>query len=369
MKICILGHYPKSDVFGGVARVVYNLSHELSKGRCELVLIKKKRYKDFLRKDMYEKDKNLIVFNTSHLGLVLNLIKDKYNIINIHSMSSYFIIPLVLKKLRIIDSKIIFVSHGLVPIEKENQRYEYPYRYFLYQKICLYWSDHIISVSNHLRSAIIEKYKIKEDKISVIHNGVEEKFFAKTEGSFLAISQYILFIGEITKIKGLDFLLSAVQKLDEYCLIIIGKETAYIKELKEKYYTLFDSGKVIYMGEVNSQALSLAYSNAKFLVLPSIYDPYPMVVLEAMAAGKPVIISENVGSKEIIENGKEGFVVPFDDIDSLVNALKNLLNDENAVKKMGQLARQKALKNTWSVKTKEYLEIFEHINDGSYINI
>jgi glycosyltransferase involved in cell wall biosynthesis len=358
-----LGHYPKSNLFGGVARVVYNLSYELSKENCEPVIFKKKRYKYFFKKDTCEKDKNLTVCSTTHLGLVISLIKNRYNIINVHNLSSFFIIPVILKKLRIIDSKVVFVSHGLVPIEKENKRYNYPWRYFLYQKLCFQWSDHIIAVSNYLKSSIMKKYDINGNKISIVHNGVEEIFFAEAKTSFAGTSQYILFVGEITQMKGLDFLLSALQQLDNYHLILIGKETVYLKELKKKYFTLFESGKVTYYGETDAKELSLAYSNAKFLVLLSIYDSYAMVVLEAMAAGKPVVISENVGSKEIIENGKEGFIVPLGDTDSLVSALKYLLNDEKEVKKMGQLAKQKALKNTWSIKSKEYLKIFEHVND------
>lgn len=358
-----MGHYPKSNIFGGVARVVYNLSHELAKENCELILFRKKRYEKIFKKEGYENDRGLTILTVSHLELAIRLIRHKYDIINVHNLSSYFIIPFILKKLKIIDSKIVFASHGLVPIEKENQMYDYPYRYILYQKICLVWSDHIIAVSNHLKSTIIKEYKINENKISVIHNGVENEFFNRNLATFVGASEYILFVGTITKIKGLDFLLNAVQKLDNFHLVLVGKETAYLSELEKKYSILFESKKVTYLGEIDTETLPSVYSNAKFLVLPSVYDAYGMVVLEAMAAGKPVVISENVGSKEIIENGKEGFVVPFGNVNLLVHAISCLLNDDETVKNMGIFAKQKALKNTWSVKAREYLEIFEYIND------
>ncbi len=338
------------------------MSHELSKENCELVLFRKKRYREYFKKGKCERDKKLKICNTSHIGLVISIIIHKYDVINVHNPSFYFIIPSILKKMKIIDSKIVFVAHGLVPIEKQSQRYDYPPRYFLYQKICLSWSDHVIAVSNILRSIIIKEYNIIPSKISVIHNGVEQNFFVEKQISSEGNSQYILFVGEITKMKGLDFLLNALQQLDDFHLVLVGKETAYLSELEKKYYALFESEKVTILGQMDQKALSLAYSNAKFLVLLSTYDSYGMVVLEAMAAGKPVVISDNVGAKEIIENGKEGFVVPLNDVDYLVSVLRYLLNDEEATKRMGQLAKQKALKNTWDIKAKEYLDTFIQIN-------
>ncbi|WP_235284403.1 glycosyltransferase family 4 protein [Methanosarcina mazei] len=351
-------------MFGGVARVVYSLSHELSKQNCELILFRKKRYKNLFKKRACEKDENLDICDVSHVGLVMNLIRHKYDVINVHNMSSFFIIPFILKKLKIINSKVVFVSHGLVPIEKGNQMYNYPLRYFFYQRICLFWSDHVIAVSNYLKSSIINEYQIKETKISVVHNGVEDKFFAGEKVSFAGTSPYVLYVGTITKIKGLDFLLAAIQKIDNCRLVLIGKKTDYLNELEKKHSNLFESKKVMYIGEMDTKTLLSAYSNSTFFVLPSNYDSYPMVVLEAMASGKPVVISENMGSKEIIENGKEGFIVPFGDVDSLVYAISYLLNNEKVVEEMGLLAKQKALKNKWCIKVNEYVEIFEYINDG-----
>jgi glycosyltransferase involved in cell wall biosynthesis len=356
-----LGHYPKSNIFGGVARVVYSLAHELSKQNCELVFYRKKRYSEVFKKKDCHKEDNLTICDVSHLGLAIKLIRYRYDIINVHNPSSFFIIPLILRKLRIIKSKVIFVSHGLVPIEKCNQMYNYPPRYFIYQSICLKWSDHIIAVSNYLKSSIINEYNIEESKISVVHNGVEDKFLTEGKTNSNVSPSYILFAGTITKIKGLDYLLSGLQKIDNFGLIMIGEKTKYLEELENDYTDLFKSKKVKYLGKADTQTLISIYSNASFLVLLSRYDSYAMVVLEAMAAGKPVVISENVGSKEIIENGKEGFIVPFGDIDSLVNVLTYLLNNENEVKKMGQLAKQKALKYRWSNQAKEYLKIFEYI--------
>jgi glycosyltransferase involved in cell wall biosynthesis len=363
VKIAILGHYPtETMICGGVARVVYNLSHELSKGSDDVVLFQKKKYRDLFKPQKCSEDNGLMICKVSHLGLIISLVKGKYDIINIHNLSSFFVLPLILKKSKAISSKIVFVSHGLVPLEKREQMYDYPLRYFIYQRMGLHWSDYVVAVSNHSKSKILAMYNIDENKISVIHNGIGKMFFTeKNLRPVVDFPKYALFVGSITNIKGLSFLLTAAQKIDDCCVILVGWETPYLNELKKNFNELFELKKVIYMKEVNTKTLLSLYSNAEFLVLPSRYDSYAMVVLEAMAAGKPVIISDNVGSKEIIENGKEGFIIPFGDVESLTSAMSNLLNDEHLAKKMGCFARKKSLQNTWETKAKEYISMFKEI--------
>ncbi|MDP2216936.1 MAG: glycosyltransferase family 4 protein, partial [Methanolobus sp.] len=184
MKICILGHYPSNNErYAGVSRVVYNLAHEMSKISDDVVVLKKKRYAKFFKKEKCGKEKNITICNVSHTGLIYKLIREKYDIINIHNMSSFFVLPLILKRFKLIESKIIFVSHGIVDLEKKEKRYDYPLRYELYQRISIYWSDHIIAVSSYLKKHIQEYYTINGKKISVIGNAVDYHFFQEAKSS------------------------------------------------------------------------------------------------------------------------------------------------------------------------------------------
>lgn len=365
MKICVMGHYPSNKKkYAGVSRVVYNLVHEISIANNEVVILKKKRYSQLFKKIECTKEENLLICNVSHIGLIPHLIKNKYQLINIHSMSFFYVIPMFLKKFRLIHSKIVFVSHGIVALEKKEKRYNYPLRYQLYQKISFSWSNHIIAVSSYLKDSICEYYGIDEEKISVIGNAVDKNFFKETDlsASIVVPDEYALFVGEITPIKGLDFLLEALLKVD-IPLVLIGKRTPYYDEIRERYFSLFESGKVLHFEVLEEAELLRIYSNCLFCVLPSRHEPFGLVVLEAMAAGKPVIVTNQVGAKEIIENGKEGFIVPYGDVDRLSESMSYLIVNRDETQRIGMFAKEKALKNTWEIKAKEYCKLFKKIVD------
>lgn len=359
MKICILGHYPSdTSSFAGVSRVVYNLSHSLSHKHPNVFLIKKKRTRHYLRKNTFHKEGTLPVYTLSHMGMAFHLLKKQYDVVNIHNMSSYFIIPFILKKLHLIRSKIVFVSHGLVHMEMKENRYHYPFRYQLYQKMSLRYSDKIIAVSESLMEDIHNYYSIDKNKISVVTNAVDDSFFEQCKSPNSIINEkYILFVGDITKVKGVDFLLDAIKKVD-ICLVLVGKKSSYLSELKNIYSDLFNSGKVVVLENLDDEDLKSLYCNSLFFILLSRHEPYGLVVLEAMASGRPVIISDNVGAKEIIEQGKEGFIVSVENLDSVIQKMDYLIRNENLATLMGTCAKNKALQHKWKTKSQEYYDLF-----------
>ncbi|MBP2029471.1 glycosyltransferase involved in cell wall biosynthesis [Methanohalophilus levihalophilus] len=362
MKICILGHYPSSgEPFAGVSRVVYSLSHELSELGVELFLLKKKRYSSIFRKLGCKKDKKITICQVSHIELIIDLVNNKYDSITIHNISFFFLIPLILKKLNLIACKIVFVSHGLIDLEKQEKRYDYPLRYSFYQKLFFFWSDQIVSVSNQLKENIVNYYSINPSKITVINNGVGGIFFNRSSAKLDALpDKYALYVGEIARVKGLDFLLDSMQRV-ELPIVLIGHSSSYLEVLKIKFSELFEKGKVIHLENLTEDELLAAYSNATFLALVSRHEPYGLVSLEAMASGKPVIVSDKVGAKEVIENGRDGFIVPFGDVESLVDSMNFILNNRLDARKIGLLAQDKAVQNTWSKKAILYLKMYEEI--------
>lgn len=365
MKVCILGQYPlDTNNFAGVSRVVYNLSHLLNDENPNVVMIRKKRNRHIFKKNRLDKDNNLPVYTLSYLGLAYHLIKEKYDIINIHNMSSFFAIPFILKKLKLIDSKIVFVSHGLVYVEKKEKRYNHPITYQLFQKISLEWSDHIIAVSTSLKEDIQKYYLINHHKISVILNAVDESFFEEKKfiPSFDINDHYVLYVGEIARVKGVDFLIEAIAKID-IKLVIVGERTPYFDELQNKFINVFDADKIIHLENLKEDELKYLYRNSLFFVLFSRHEPFGLVALEAMASGKPVLVSDNVGAKEVIENGKDGFIIPFGNLEMLVQKMEYLIQNEDVIREMGIHAKNKALQNKWPSKSQQYSELFIQINN------
>jgi glycosyltransferase involved in cell wall biosynthesis len=90
-----------------------------------------------------------------------------------------------------------------------------------------------------------------------------------------------------------------------------------------------------------------AYADSSVFVLPAIEDGYPLVVLEAMASGRPVVVSENTGTKDAVRDGVDGFVVPIRSPDALAEKLQWLLDHPAERAAMGRAARERALQFPW----------------------
>lgn len=153
----------------------------------------------------------------------------------------------------------------------------------------------------------------------------------------------ILFVGRLIKLKGVQYLLNAFQKLNkkmkDVVLIIVGDGECR-EELEKLAYDLKLEDIVYFQGNVDHDLLGAYYLLADVFVLPSITthhaDACPLVVNEAMYFKKPVITSDAVGTTFMIENGVNGFVVPERDSESLCQALYTILKDPQLRKNMGE---------------------------------
>ena len=113
--------------------------------------------------------------------------------------------------------------------------------------------------------------------------------------------------------------------------------------------------RVRFLGFVNQSRLPGVYRAADILVLPSEYEPFGLVVNEAMLCGRPVIVSDRVGAKyDLVREGETGFVYPCGDIEALARILREVLPDRERLRKMGEAARKRM--ETWSPR--EYIEAF-----------
>jgi starch synthase len=88
-------------------------------------------------------------------------------------------------------------------------------------------------------------------------------------------------------------------------------------------------------------------SEADVFVFPSLFEGFALVILEAMAAGLPVITTPNTAGPDLIEDGKEGLIVPAGDVEALRTAMESLLNNPERARAMGRAAHEKAKEYTW----------------------
>ncbi len=172
----------------------------------------------------------------------------------------------------------------------------------------------------------------------ILPNGVDlsefydslDKKRLKARYPHLKDKKIILFLGRIHWIKGLDILASAFAELirgvEDVRLVIVGQDYGYSTELKKILRILNIENKVTFTGFLSGRAKVQAYIDSDVYVLPSIYESFSTTVLEALASGTPVIVTDRCCIADAIE-GQAGLVVPYDK-EQLRNALLHMLSDD-----------------------------------------
>lgn len=191
--------------------------------------------------------------------------------------------------------------------------------------------------------------------IYVIPYGVDFSKFIFKERSLEENILKVIFVGSINQRKGIYYLLDAIQQLQSknlnIHLTIFGRgildinlvESFKLKNCNIKINASFDE-------------LLKGYQNADVFVLPSICEGFGQVILEAMATGLPVIATTNTSLPDMIENDKEGFVIPIRDINSLAEKLIYLYENNETCLKMGSFAYEKSKFFTWNSFKNKFIQ-------------
>jgi glycosyltransferase involved in cell wall biosynthesis len=227
------------------------------------------------------------------------------------------------------------------------------------------------------RSGLSKYYQKNKNKFREISFGVDLNNFKPAPAKQKERDGYktILFVGGLDRahyFKGVDVLIKAVSKLltlpagrqvDSFQLLIVGDG-----DLRAEYEGLAKKlgidDKVIFAGRVADRNLPAYYNNCDVLVLPSINqgEAFGIVLLEAMASGKPVIASDLPGVRGVFQNGKQGLLARPGDAGDLTEKIRIILSDENLAKKMGQEGRKLAEeKYDWRKVGQKLNEIYENM--------
>jgi D-inositol-3-phosphate glycosyltransferase len=228
--------------------------------------------------------------------------------------------------------------------------------------------DHIVVASQKEKDTIHLTYGAPSEKISVIPCGVDTELFRPLNYSQSKVhlglpnKKFILFVGRIDPVKGIDTLLKAMNivrtELDSihapHLLVIGGDENssdrieaAEMRKLKRLTAALELKNAVTFLGAQKQDRLPFFYSVAEMCVLPSRYESFGMVALEAMACGTPVIASKAGGLISVIQDKSTGFLVPEDNEILLAEKMFALLKDPTLKDTMGNRARLKAQEFRW----------------------
>ncbi|MCS7201885.1 MAG: glycosyltransferase family 4 protein [Dictyoglomus sp.] len=230
----------------------------------------------------------------------------------------------------------------------------------------------VIVCSSFMKEEITNLFNLPEDKIDVIPNGVNIENLKTNldlkdvrKNFALPSEKIVLYIGRMYYQKGPEYLLrSAPLVLSQYPnvkFIFVGTGDL-LNPLKEEANNLGLQNKVVFTGFIDDSLRNALLNIADICVFPSIYEPFGIVALEAMALSKPVIASNIGGFKEIIDSGQDGLLFTPRDIYDLGQKILFLLKDENFANTIGKKAREKVESMyTWDKISEKTLKVYERV--------
>ena len=209
-------------------------------------------------------------------------------------------------------------------------------------------ADRVIAVSAQMRQDILEHFAVDPARVIVIHNGIDPERFRRTErrealARFGVRPPYVLFVGRVTDQKGIFHLLQAAGQLPAGVQVVLCASAPDTPEIEERLrQAVRQHANVVWINAmVPVEQVVELYSHAAVFVCPSVYEPFGLINLEAMACETPVVASAVGGIVEVVDDGKTGVLVPPGRPDALGAALRRLLDDPEQGRAMGRAGRRR----------------------------
>ena len=234
-------------------------------------------------------------------------------------------------------------------------------------------ADRIIVSTAHEQQALQHLYGVPKERTSVISPGVDLDLFRP--GSQAAArarlglngDRTLLFVGRMEPIKGLEVLLHAMAGLEEpdgLRLLVVGGSDSHDQEmerLKELSRSLLIDEQVDFLGRAEHHLLPLYYQAADVMVVPSYYESFGLVALEAMACGTPVVAARVGGLQTVVKDSQTGYLVPWHCPDAFVDRLEVLLTNELLRHSMGEAAHAFAQSMGWDRTATAIADVYEEL--------
>ena len=253
-------------------------------------------------------------------------------------------------------------------------------------------ADGIIAVSEQMKEDVIEAYGVAKEKVTVIHNGIDPEFYKPTFDNSL-LEEYgidpnipfVLFVGRITRQKGISQLIAAAKHFNKNSQIVLCAGAPDTKEIALETEALIADlrkerdGVILISEMLPREKIKVLYSHARVFACPSLYEPFGIINLEAMACETPVVGSHVGGIPEIIVEGESGYLVPLKSVsrtdfnpanpDAFQKAfaakINILLEDEALATQMGKAGRERVLKIfSWESIAKTTYDYYQKVIDG-----
>ncbi len=286
---------------------------------------------------------------------------------------------------------LVITTHSLEPLrpwKREQLAGGYDFSCWI-EKMAIEMADAVVAVSGEAKKDILRLFYVAPNKIRVIHNGVDTEEYRpvrspeKLKRFGIDLSKpYILFVGRITRQKGIIHLVNAIKYMDKNFQIVLCAGAPDTKNIAAEMTSRVEEIRrmresVIWIQEMVDTPTKVAlYSHAALFCCPSIYEPFGIINLEAMACETPVVATAVGGIKEVVVHGKTGLLVPvrqeksspFEPLDpekfsrNLARQINRLMADKSLRLKMGRAGRRRAVDVfSWKSIAKKHYALYRSL--------
>jgi len=283
----------------------------------------------------------------------------------------------------------VITVHSLEPLrpwKREQLGGGYDFSLWI-EKTALEMADAIVAVSGETKRDIERLFEVDPNHVRVIHNGIDLEEYRRVDSTdalkrhgINPDEPYLLFVGRITRQKGIVYLVRAIQFMTPGFQIVLcagAPDTPEIAIEMQKAIAQAKSERsdIIWIEEmVDRNAVVELYSHAAVFCCPSIYEPFGIINLEAMACGTPVVASAVGGIKEVVVDRETGFLVPLEQMKEspfeplnpekfsrdLAGKINQLMNDRRLREKFGKAGRKRVEeKFSWSTIAQKTKALYE----------
>ena len=254
-------------------------------------------------------------------------------------------------------------------------------------------ADGVVAVSAAMREDVHSLYGVPYDKIRIIHNGIDLNQYQPTHDAAVLAkykidpnTPYVLFVGRITRQKGIIHLVNAIKDIRGGVQVVLcagAPDTEEIgREMEQKVEQARREAEVPihWIAQiVPKEEIIPLYSQASVFVCPSVYEPFGIINLEAMACATPVVASAVGGIKEVVIPGETGLLVPFQAVSStnfepeeprkfardLAEAVNQLLDDPKQLREMGRRSRERVEQSfSWTSIARRTVDFYAELVGG-----
>jgi starch synthase len=283
---------------------------------------------------------------------------------------------------------LVITTHSLEPLrpwKREQLAGGYDFSVWI-ERTALSMADAIIAVSKGTKADITRLFDVDPARVHVIHNGIDLDEYRPVEATdalnrcgIAPKKPYVLFVGRITRQKGIIHLVRAIPFMDRDFQIVLCAGAPDTPEIAAEMKEAVEQAKakrsdIIWIEEMleRSDVIQL-YAHAAVFCCPSIYEPFGIINLEAMACGTAVVASAVGGIKEVVVDGETGFLVPVEQMKEspfeplnpekfardLAARINQLMQDRQLGEKMGKAGRKRAEeKFSWKAIARETIELY-----------